>query len=115
MTEEIAQWLEGLGLGQYSQAFAETDIDFEVLPRLSDDNLKELGLTLGHRLRLQAAIEALSTDEPPTRPVAPPAREPEPQAAEAERRQLTVMFCDLVGSTALSSQLDPEDMRDVNF
>jgi hypothetical protein len=56
MAEEIAQWLEDLGLGQYAQAFAENDIDFEVLPRLSDDNLKELGLTLGHRVRLQSHL-----------------------------------------------------------
>ena len=60
MADDIAKWLEGLGLGQYAQMFAEHDIDFEVLPRLSEGNLKELGLTLGHRVKLQAAIEALA-------------------------------------------------------
>ncbi len=60
MADDIAKWLEGLGLGQYAQMFAEHDIDLEVLPRLSEGNLKELGLTLGHRVKLQAAIEALA-------------------------------------------------------
>ncbi len=65
MAEDIAQWLEELGLSQYEQVFAEHDIDFEVLPRLSEGNLKELVLTLGHRVKLQAAIEALV--DPPLR------------------------------------------------
>ncbi len=108
MADDIAQWLEGLGLGQYAEAFAENDIDFDILTRLSDEIIKELGVSLGDRVRLQAAIEARSTDEPLTRSI-PPDTAP----TEAERRQLTVMFCDLVGSTALSSQLDPEDMRDI--
>ena len=60
MADGIAKWFEGLGLGQYAQTFAEHDIDFEVLPRLSEGNLQELGLTLGHRVMLQAAIEALA-------------------------------------------------------
>ena len=60
MAEDIAQWLEELGLSRYAQVFDEHDIDFEVLPRLSEGNLKELGLTLGHRVKLQAAIEALA-------------------------------------------------------
>ncbi len=110
MADDIAQWLEGLGLGQVAQAFAENGIDFDVRPRRTDDILKELGLNLGDRVRLQAAIETRSADEAPTRPRAPPEPATSP---EAERRQLTVMFCDLVGSTALSSRLDPEDMRDV--
>ncbi len=113
MADDIAQWLEGLGLGQYAQAFAENDIDLEILPRLSEEDLEKLGLSLGHRRKLQSAIEAVSVDEPSARLAAPPEQEPEPHPPEAERRQLTVMFCDLVGSTALSSQLDPEDMRDV--
>ncbi len=108
MADDITQWLEGLGLGQYAGAFAENDIDFDILPRLSDEILKDLGLSLGDRVRLQAAIEALSANDRPTRSVAP-----DTATTEAERRQLTVMFCDLVGSTALSSQLDPEDLRDV--
>src|SRR5437762_14375469 len=70
---DVAQWLERLGLGQYTQVFAENDVDFEVLPRLTDDNLKELGLTLGHRVKLKAAIEALSPDESSTQPTSAPA------------------------------------------
>ena len=108
MADDIAQWLEGLGLGQYAQAFAENDIDLESLPHLRDEDFERLGVSLGHMRRLQAAIEVLSADARPSL-----ARDPEPQTAEAERRQLTVMFCDLVGSTALSSQFDPEDMREV--
>ncbi len=113
MTEDIAQWLDGLGLGQYASAFAENDIDLEILPHLMDEDLERLGLSLGHMRKLQVAIKALSADEPPTRPVPPPSKEPEPQPAEAERRQLTVMFVDVVGSTALSGELDPEDYREV--
>ena len=109
---DIAQWLEGLGLGRYAQAFAENGIDLETLPHLREEDFERLGVLLGHMRKLQAAIETLSADEPSARPAAPPTSG-EPQPAEAERRQLTVMFCDLVGSTALSSSLDPEDMRDV--
>ena len=110
---DIAQWLERVGLGQYAQVFAENDIDFDVLPRLSDADLKELGLSLGHRVKVRAAIEALSPDEPSTQSTSPPARRAGPQTAEAERRQLTIVFCDLVGSTALSTRLDAEDYRDL--
>jgi class 3 adenylate cyclase/predicted ATPase len=113
MAEDIAQWLDSLGLGQYAQAFAENGIDIEALPHLRDEDFERLGVLLGHMRRLQAAIETLSADEPPTRPVPPLSQEPEPRPAEGERRQLTVMFCDLVGSTALSARLDPEDMREV--
>ncbi len=108
MADDIAQWLEQLGLGQYAQAFTDNGIDFDVLPRLTDDILKEFGLNLGDRLRLQTAIEAMAGVDTSIQSAAP-----EPQPAKAERRQLTVMFCDLVGSTALSSKLDPEDMRDL--
>ena len=113
MAEDIAQWLDRLGLSQYAQAFADNGIDIEALPHLRDEDYEQLGVLLGHTRRLQAAIETLSVGEPPTRPVPPPSQEPKPQPAEAERRQLTVMFCDLVGSTAMSEGLDPEDMRDV--
>ena len=74
MAHDIAEWLDGLGLGQYAQAFADSEIDFEVLSKLSDDDLKELGLTLGARRRLGTAIEALSSEEHRTQPVSPPAR-----------------------------------------
>jgi hypothetical protein len=96
----IAAWLHGLGLQQYEQAFRDNAIDAAVLPELTADDLKELGVSLvGHRRKLLGAIAALrpGVDD-----------EPEPVAgdATAERRQLTVMFCDLVGSTALSARLD---------
>jgi hypothetical protein len=81
VADDIAHWLEGLGLGQYVQAFAENDIDFDILPRLSDEILKELGLSLGDRVRLQAAIELLSADQRPTRSVTP-----DSTPTEAERR-----------------------------
>jgi class 3 adenylate cyclase/predicted ATPase len=108
---DIAAWLHGLGLQQYEQAFRDNAIDAGVLPELTADDLKDLGVNLvGHRRRLLAAIAALRGDDGP----APPA--PTDQAApasDAERRQLTVLFCDLVGSTELSARLDPEDLREV--
>ncbi len=113
MAEDIALWLNKLGLGQYAETFADNGIDIEALPHLRDADFERLGVLLGHMRKLQAAIETQSVDEPPIRPVPPQSHAPGPQPAEAERRQLTVMFCDLVGSTALSARLDPEDMRDV--
>ncbi len=115
MADDIAQWLEGLGLGQYGQAFAENAVDLETLPHLSDDDLTELGLPLGHRRKLQAALNDQSDHEQEASP-APSIVEPVDQRSaspDAERRQLTVMFCDLVGSTELSNRLDPEDLREV--
>jgi class 3 adenylate cyclase/predicted transcriptional regulator len=106
---DVARWLERLGLGQYAKVFAENDVDFEVLPQLTDAQFKELGLTLGHRVKLRAALAS----EASTQPGSQFARQAMLQPAEAERRQLTVMFSDLVGSTALSAQLDPEDYRDL--
>jgi class 3 adenylate cyclase/tetratricopeptide (TPR) repeat protein len=106
---DLAEWLCGLGLEQYVPAFRANDIDEEVLRRLTGEDLRELGVTsIGHRRRLLDAIAALDRAE------APPAPTPVPIAAsEAERRQLTVMFCDLVGSTALSVRFDPEDLREI--
>ncbi len=97
MSDDITQWLEGLGLGQYAQAFADSDIKFEILPRLTEDDFKDLGLSIGHRRILQAAIEALSADDEPIKPTLTltPQLRPQPRPAEAERRQLTVLFCDL--------------------
>ena len=105
---DVGAWLGTLGLERYEQAFREGEIDLEVLPELTDADLKELGLPLGPRRKLLKAILALvdganqakSSPETAVRP-------------EAERRQLTVMFVDLVGSTALAARLDPEEMRDV--
>ena len=114
MAENIAQWPNRLGLGQYTQAFAENRIDLDVVTRLTEDDLKDLGLPIGDRRRLEAAIEDLSKDKgSAAQPVEPPARQTELQPTDAERRQLTVLFCDLVGSTELSAKLDPEDMREV--
>jgi class 3 adenylate cyclase/predicted ATPase len=118
MTIDIAAWLRGLGLEQYEPVFRANEIDAMVLPSLTADDLKDLGITLvGHRRRLLDAIAALGA-ETPTSPESPLSNPP-PRAGEgrvgvdAERRQLTLMFCDLVGSTPLSSRLDPEDLREV--
>jgi class 3 adenylate cyclase/predicted ATPase len=115
---DIAAWLSGLELEQYAPAFRDNAIDGEVLRELTADDLKDLGVTLvGHRRKLLAAIAALG-GEPPTRDLAQSAASAaatsvSPPTSDAERRQLTVMFCDLVGSTALSARLDPEDLREV--
>ena len=105
----IADWLERLGMGDYVERFAENRIDFSVLPELSDQVLKELGVLLGDRRKMLRAIRALSAGKAAASE--PRAPELELKRDEAERRQLTVMFCDLVGSTAMSARLDPEDMR----
>src|SRR6516225_8092616 len=109
--QPIAEWLEKLGLGQYAQLFAENGIDFSVLRHLTDQDLKDAGVLLGHRRRMLAAIAELAGAVPAT-PQPTAGTEPKSNDA-AERRQLTVMFCDLVGSTALSGKLDPEEMREV--
>ena len=118
---DIAAWLRGLGLERYQSAFQANHIDAEVLRTLTDAHLRELGVaSLGHRRKLLAAIAALGQGQA-TRPadagnedITAPAR---PAAAlpsvQAERRQLTIMFVDMVGSTALSERLDPEDMREL--
>src|SRR5271165_7164350 len=107
-TMDVAAWLRGLGLEQHETLFRENDIDAEVLSDLTDGDLEKIGVSLGHRKRLLKAIAALHGPAPPA------AATPIPRAADAaERRQLTVVFCDLVGSTALSARLDPEDMREV--
>jgi class 3 adenylate cyclase len=103
---DIAAWLSELGLERYERAFRDGEIDAEVLPELTDADLKELGIPLGSRKKLLKAIAALAG-----RSELLPARQGKPP--EAERRQLTVLFCDLVGSTAISARLDPEDMREV--
>jgi class 3 adenylate cyclase len=101
---QIAEWLDAVGLAKYQTVFADNEIDWSLLPKLTEADLKELGLPLGARKKLLEAVAKLSTA-----PVA--AFEGKPH--EAERRQLTVMFCDLVSSTALSARLDPEDMREI--
>jgi class 3 adenylate cyclase len=132
LPRDVADWLEALGLGKYAARFAENEIDFEVLPDLSEDDLRDLDIPLGPRKKLLKAIAALGRDggtgsddarqAPPD--VANPgeasirgtgrADEREPShRLDGERRQLTVMFCDLVDSTALSARMDPEDLREV--
>ena len=110
---EVERWLEGLGMAGYAPAFAAQHIEFDLLAELGDDDLKQLGVdALGHRKRLLRAIASLADvgASPSVAPLTAPAAEP-PFARDAERRQLTVMFCDLVGSTMLSRQLDPEDLQ----
>ena len=119
MSTDIVQWLRGLGLEHYAAAFLANDIDAEVLLEITADDLVELGVTsIGHRRKLLAAIAALKEGRGSfvaASPAEPMRREQDtgigPNAAE--RRQLTVMFCDLVGSTALASRLDPEDLREI--
>jgi class 3 adenylate cyclase len=108
---DVAAWLQGLGLERYVPAFRDNEIDWDALPKLSAEDLKDLGVVLGsHRHRLLDAIAALGAAVPATSATAPRGA---PAPAEAERRQLTVMFCDLVGSTALSTRHDPEDLREL--
>ena len=105
----VTEWLRGLRLEQYANAFREHAIDADVLRDLTADDLRELGVgPIGHRRKLLAAIAALRGDAP--REAIEPAVA---VATEAERRQLTVMFCDLVGSTPLSQRFDPEDLREI--
>ena len=107
---DIDGWLRRIGLEQYAQTFRDNAIDADVLRDLTDDHLRELGLPLGARLKLLRAVPTLGTSEQANvsseiKPTAP--------RTDAERRQLTVMFVDLVGSTALSARLDPEDLREI--
>ena len=107
---DVGAWLRNLGLGQYEAVFREHEIDAEVLPDLTDADLEKLGAPLGHRKRLLKAIAGLGVPAGGSTPAAPVSSL---KADAAERRQLTVMFCDLVGSTALAARLDPEDMREI--
>jgi class 3 adenylate cyclase len=114
----IVVWLRSLGLGKYEAIFRENDVDEAVLPSLTHENLKELGVaSFGHRVKLLVAIAALCRDasgKPPSVDPATTSSAPStPPEDRAERRQVTVMFSDLVGSTALSARMDPEDLREV--
>jgi class 3 adenylate cyclase len=107
---EIADWLEKLGMSEYAQRFAGNRIDLSVLPDLTEQHLKDLGIALGDRLKILRAIRELSGAVL----ASPQPALIEPKAHDAaERRQVTVMFSDLVGSTALSARMDPEDLREV--
>lgn len=104
---DVAVWLEGLGLGKYARAFEDNEIDFEALPHLTDRTLEQIGLPVGARIKLLAAISALAPSPPSA------AAQKGEERPIAERRQITVMFCDLVDSTRLARRLDPEDLRSV--
>jgi hypothetical protein len=105
--QQIADWLQKQGLGQYAERFAENDIDVSVLRYLTDADLEKIGISLGHRRKILAAIAELPHPSPSKHePVG--GVEPKPQEAVGERRQVTVMFSDLVGSTALSTRMDPK-------
>jgi SAM domain (Sterile alpha motif) len=126
--QEIANWLTRLGLPEYAGAFAKNGIDVSVLPHLTDQDLKDIGVLLGHRRKILAAVAELpgksqsasrpfpplvesrdrhTTEPPQPAPVAPP-----PTEAMGERRHVTVMFCDLVDSTGIAAKLDAEEWRD---
>ena len=109
--QQIADWLEKLGLGQYGQRFTENGISVAALRHLTDQDLKDIGVLLGHRRIMLAAIAEFA-GAPPEAPKTDSAKEPK-ALDTAERRQVTVMFSDLVGSTALSARMDPEDLREV--
>jgi tetratricopeptide (TPR) repeat protein len=126
--QQLTNWLEKLGMSEYSQRFADNDIDFSILRDLTDQDLKDLGVaSLGHRRKILRAIAELDRTEETAAPASPPAppspspaqvsvpprTTPGPQEAAGERRYLTVMFCDLVGSTGIAAQLDAEEWRDL--
>ena len=108
--QPIAEWLAKIDLERYAAAFAENDIDVAVLPHLTDADLEKVGVSLGHRRKMLAAIAELGGAVPASPHPALTGRKPQDAA---ERRQVTVMFSDLVGSTALSARMDPEDLREV--
>src|ERR1700747_1511807 len=114
---DVGVWLRSLGLGQYEAAFRDNEIDGEVLPNLTAEDLKDLGVSIvGHRRKLLDAIGTLRIGEtklPSADDTTAPAAVSATSADRAERRQVTVMFSDLVGSTALSARMDPEDLREV--
>ena len=113
---DVGGWLRGLGLEQYETNFRDNKIDADLLPRLTNDDLKDIGISaLGDRRRLLDAIAALAGAKAPADVSVSPSRPAPPKGHEvsAERRPITVMFCDLVGSTGLAAKLDPEDWRNL--
>jgi class 3 adenylate cyclase len=118
--QTIDDWLSQLGLSKYTEAFVQNDVDLRALPHITEADLQELGVSLGHRKIIMAAINGLaqpSLDGSPRASLPLEQSEPQvtkvPQEPTADRRLLSVLFCDLVGSTALSAQLDPEDMHEL--
>jgi hypothetical protein len=118
---DVGEWLKGLGLSQYEAAFRDHEIDAEVLPELTEADLEKFGVPFGHRKRLMKAIAKLSRAAPEQPEAAPPPSTPSPSQAKppaswtdsAERRPITVMFCNLVGSTSLAANLNAEDWRNL--
>jgi class 3 adenylate cyclase/predicted ATPase len=111
---DLGGWLRSLGLEQYEAAFRENEIDVSLLPNLTAEDLKDLGVSLvGHRRKLLDAIATLGHEAKEPRHYRVPMVGGPPKLDPAERRQVTVMFCDLVGSTALAARMDPEDLREV--
>jgi SAM domain (Sterile alpha motif)/Adenylate and Guanylate cyclase catalytic domain len=112
--QQIADWLKTIGMSEYAKRFAENAIDVSVLPDLTDQDLEKLGVLLGHRRKMLRAIADLKVVEKSEPGVAIAVATPAaPVMDTAERRQVAVMFSDLVGSTALSARMDPEDLREV--
>ena len=114
--QNIGDWLEKLGMSEYAQRFAENDIDVEVLSELTDKDFDRLGVTIGHRRKIMRAIREFAASPVSGVPERSASAATDTQAAPrdtAERRQVTVMFSDLVGSTALSARMDPEDLREL--
>ena len=112
---DISAWLNGLGLDRYKQAFDDNAIDFALLPKLTADDLKDIGITaVGHRRKLLAAIAELRNSSRTSTQKSDTLRTSPVHRRDAERRQLTVMFVDLVGSTELSQKLDPEELREIS-
>jgi class 3 adenylate cyclase len=109
--QQIAEWLDTLGMSEYAERFTENGISVAALRHLTDQDLKDIGVLLGHRRIMLAAIAEFA-GTPPEAPKTDSAKEPKAQDT-AERRQVTVMFSDLVGSTALAGRMDPEDLREV--
>ena len=107
---DLGNWLRSLGLERYEAAFRENEIDETVLPELTQDHLREIGIPLGARIKL---LKAIATLKEPDKAFVSASSGTEAPVEGAERRQLTVMFCDLVGSTALAASMDPEDLREV--
>ena len=113
---DVGEWLKGIGLGKYEETFRANAIDANLLPRLTGDDLKEIGVSaFGDRLRLLDGIAALAGAKPTSDAPVPPSKPVPPKSPEvsAERRPITVMFCDLVGSTSIAAKLDAEDWRNL--
>src|SRR5215472_11449581 len=114
--QQIADWLEKLGMSEYAKLFAENDIDVEVLSELTDKDFDRLGVSIGHRRKIIRAIRELAASPVSAATEGSRSETTATQAGPrdaAERRQVTIMFSDLVGSTALSARMDPEDLREV--